>query len=269
MRGANILDDIIVIRGGGDLATGVAQKFFHAGMKTLVLEAKTPLAVRRAVSLCRAVSDGVCTVEDMTARLVKSAEDCAAVWRDGEIPVLVDENAASLSVIRPDGVIDAILAKRNLGTNPAMAPVVIALGPGFDAPRDAHAVIETMRGHTLGKIIFNGGAIPDTGTPGLIGSRAAERVLRAPCGGVIENLRQISDLVNEGDGIFRVGGKTVTAPFAGVLRGLIADGAEVAAGLKTADIDPRADSDCHTISDKARAVGGAALDAYLYLRRKL
>lgn len=269
MISKNILDDIVIVRGGGDLATGVIQKFYRAGIRTLVLETPRPTAIRRTVALCEAVTNGSASVEDMAARLIEKADDCARIWDKGEIPVLVDPDGKSIGVLKPVCVIDAILAKKNLGTTQSLAPIVLALGPGFSAPRDAHAVIETMRGHSLGTLIFSDCALPDTGTPGLIAGRSAERVLCAPCDGVVLNLRTIGDVVNEGDAIFEVGGNIVTAPFCGVLRGLISDGSQVTRGFKTADIDPRLDSDCHTISDKARCLGGAALEGYLYFRKSL
>lgn len=264
-----ILNDIVLVRGGGDIATGVVQKLFRAGVKVAVLEIQNPTAIRRTVSLCEAVTRGVATVEDMTARLADSLCDCGRIWETGEIPVLIDPNADSARNLSPTGVIDAVLAKRNLGTSAGMAPVVIALGPGFTAPRDAHAVIETMRGHSLGKVIFDGSALPDTGEPGIIAGKGVERVLRAPCAGVVKHEREIGDIVKKGDVLFWVGDTPVAAPFDGVLRGLIAQGIYVCAGMKSGDIDPRIDSDCRSISDKARCIGGAVLEAYLYLRRKI
>lgn len=265
----SIYDDVVIIRGGGDLATGVIQKFYRAGIKVLVLEAPLPTAIRRTVSLCEAVTNGVSHVEDMTARLIKTPGDCEKIWDIGEIPVLVDPAGESIRTIKPLGLVDAILAKKNLGTTANLAPIVLALGPGFSAPKDAHAVIETMRGHTLGTLIFTGSALPNTGTPGLIAGRAVERVLRAPCDGVVEALQKIGDIVNECDVIFKVNGNSVTAPFHGVLRGLIANGMHVTRGFKTADIDPRLDTDCYTITDKARCIGGAVLEGYFYFRKSL
>lgn len=264
-----IYNDAVIVRGGGDLATGVIQKFYRAGVKVLVLEVPRPTAIRRTVALCEAVANGVSHVEDMTACLIKAPGDCEKIWDKGEIPVLIDPTGESIKTVKPIGVVDAILAKKNFGTTASLAPIVLALGPGFSAPEDAHAVIETMRGHTLGALIFAGAALPDTGTPGLIAGRAVERVLRAPCNGVVEALRKIGDIVSEGDAVFKVGKNTVTAPFNGVLRGLIANGMYVTRGFKAADIDPRFDTDCYTITDKARCIGGAALEGYLYFRKNL
>lgn len=265
----SILDDIVVVRGGGDLATGVIQKFYRAGIKVLVLESPCPTAIRRTVSLCEAVVSGTTHVEDMTAHLIKNICDCEKIWSMGDIPVMVDPDGISIKLVKPIGVINAVMAKKNLGTTASLAPVVLALGPSFSAPKDAHAVIETMRGPSLGNLILSGSALSDTGIPGLISGRAAERVLHAPCDGVVRSLRKIGEKVNEGDVIFMVGENAVTAPFRGILRGLIADGAHVTRGLKVADIDPRLDIDCNAISDKARCIGGAALEGYLYFRKQL
>lgn len=267
---------IVVMRGGGDLATGVAQKLWRAGFRLAILEIPEPTTIRRTVALSTAMKAGVCQVEDMTARRADSPAGCAAIWAKGEIPVLADRDCGCLPELRPDILIDAIIAKRNLGTNRAMAPVTIALGPGFRAPDDVDGVIETMRGHYLGRLILRGEAIPDTATPGEIGGRGAERVVHAAAAGVIRHCRQIGDRVNEGDALFLIEDpegrdhpRTAPSPLTGTLRGLIAEGIAVDRGMKCADVDPRpADEvDCHTISDKARCLGGAALEACLYLRR--
>lgn len=260
--------DVIVVRGGGDLATGVVQKLFRAGMRVAIFEIADPTVIRSTVALCTAVTKGTATVEDMTARLVPTPDECGAVWQVGEIPVLIDTQAASIPALRPAGVVDAILAKRNLGTNTGMAPIVIGVGPGFAAPRDVHAVIETMRGHNLGRIIFKGSALPNTGVPGVIGGKSGQRVLRSPCAGAVRHHSAIGDILAEGQPVFAVEDQVVCAPFAGVLRGLIREGMTVPPGMKCADIDPRVDSDWRTISDKARCIGGGVLEAYLYLRRR-
>ncbi len=262
-----VTEDIVAVRGGGDLATGVVQKLYRAGIKVVILETACPTAIRRTVSLCTAVTEQSAQVEDMRAQRIATLQECAEVWAAGEIPLLVDETASSLQHVHPNGLVDAILAKKNLGTRADQAPIVIAMGPGFSAPRDAHAVIETMRGHGLGRVIFDGEAMQNTGTPGVIEGRGEQRVLRAPCEGTVTHLSAIGEFLTEGQGVFSVNGSVVTAPFSGVLRGLIAEGIWVPEGMKSADIDPRADSDCNSISDKARALGGAVLEAYLYFRR--
>lgn len=260
------LNDMIVVRGGGDLATGVIQKFHRSGMRVLCLETAQPTAIRRSVSLCEAVYDGRATVEDLTAQRIADPSDCDAIWAKREIPVLVDPQAECLSSLSPSGLVDCILAKRNLGTALSMAPIVLAAGPGFSAPDEVHAVVETKRGHDLGKVIFHGAAQPNTGIPGVIQGHGADRVLRAPCAGVVQSHRLIGDAVQRGDAIFSVEGQALYASFPGLLRGLLREGLSVRAGMKVADIDPRMDSDWHSISDKARCIGGGVLEAYLFFR---
>jgi xanthine dehydrogenase accessory factor len=247
----------------------VAQKFWRAGFSVAILETARPTAIRRAVSLCEAVYEGFAAVEDISARLVKTPKAFPACWAAGEIPVLVDPEAESIAATRPAAVIDAILAKRNLGTRMDMSAVTIALGPGFRAGEDAHAVIETMRGHDLGRLILRGEASPNTATPGELGGKAAERVLRAPVSGVVAHQKQIGDIVKMGEAVLAVDGEPVFASFAGLLRGLIREGLSVPKATKLADIDPRTDVNWRTVSDKARCLGGAALEAYLYLRNNL
>lgn len=260
--------DIVVVRGGGDLATGAIQKLFRAGIRVLILETGMPKAIRRTVALAEAVYEGSAQVEDMTAQRIEDANQCGDIWRKRQIPLLVDPDCGCLSRIKPDGLVDAILAKRNLGTAASMAEIVIAMGPGFTAPRDAHAIIETQRGHNLGRVIFCGSAMPNTGTPGVIAGKGLERVMRAPCAGIITHHKKIGDVVEEGEAVFSVDGICVRAPFTGLLRGLIREGLMVPKGMKTADVDPRLDSDWNSISDKARCIGGGVLEAYLYLRVK-
>lgn len=258
-----------MLRGGGDIATGVCQKLWRAGFRVVILETAVPMAIRRTVSLCTAVNDGSATVEDMTARLVAAPKECSDVWNAGEIPVLIDPTAENLHEIGPDFLVDAILAKRNLGTHKSMAQVVFALGPGFTAPRDAHAVIETMRGHNLGRLILDGEALPNTGIPGIVGGEGAKRVIHAPLAGVVRHIRRIGDGVKQGEAIFAIGDTEVPSPLDGTLRGLIAEGITVEKGLKCADVDPReqGEVDCHSISDKARCIGGAVLEACMYFGR--
>lgn len=262
--------NIVVVRGGGDIATGVIQKLHRAGFKVLVLETAFPLTIRRTVALSSAVFEGKYSVEDMTAVLITSAEECAAQWERGRIPVLVDPFAACLEYIKPFALVDAVIAKRNLGTYRSMAPVTVALGPGFSAPHDVHYVIETMRGHNLGRVITKGSALPNTGVPGLIGGKSTERIIRAPADGCIRHIRSLGDEVEQGEPIFSIDAAIVAATLTGTLRGLIAEGLIVRKGLKCADIDPRpaAEIDCYSISDKARAVGGAVLEACLMKSRE-
>jgi xanthine dehydrogenase accessory factor len=258
----------IVIRGGGDLATGVIQKFFHAGFPVVVLETPAPSAIRRSVALCEAAYDGFTQVEDVACRKVSGTDELGGCWQGGIIPLLVDPCGESIKTIRPAAVIDAILAKRNLGTNRGMADITIALGPGFCAGEDVNAVIETMRGHDLGRLIFNGYAVPNTGIPGDICGKSVQRVIHASASGTVIHKKQIGDIVESGEILFAIGGTEYRAPFRGLLRGLIREGTMVPQGMKVADIDPRIDIDWRTISDKARCLGGAALEAYFFLKRK-
>jgi len=252
----------IVVRGGGDLATGVAQKFFRSGFPVVILETSAPTAIRRSVALCEAVYDGAARVEDMVCRRVSNTDELEGCRQQGTIPLLIDPTGETIKQIQPSAVIDAILAKRNLGTHRGMAPVTIALGPGFCAGEDVDIVIETVRGHDLGRLIFKGSAAPNTGIPGEIGGKSGQRVIHTPASGTVIHKKQIGDMVESGEVLFTVGGTEARAPFTGLLRGLIREGLEVPKGMKAADIDPRTDVDWHTISDKARCLGGSALEGY-------
>jgi len=262
------MDHIIIVRGGGDLATGVIQKLFRVGLPVVILETTRPTAIRRSVALCEAVYNGHMQVEDVFCRKADRIDQLTECWKKDEVPLLIDPDGRCIQEIKPAAVIDAILAKRNIGTNRQMADITIGLGPGFTAGVDVDAVIETMRGHDLGRLILDGAAMPNTGIPGLIGGFSKQRVLHAPKAGILQCQKQIGDVCESGETIFRIGGEAVCAPFTGLLRGLLPDGMDIPAGMKTADIDPRTDVDWHTISDKARCLGGAVLEAYFYLRRQ-
>jgi len=260
----------IIIRGGGDIATGVVQKFFRAGFNVLILETPTPTAIRRNVALSEAVYDGRAKVEDVTCRKISSLAEVKECWEQGIVPLFIDPAGNSIKELKPAAVIDAIIAKRNLGTNRKMADITIALGPGFTAGEDVHAVIETKRGHDLGRLILNGQAKPNTGIPGEIAGESSRRVIHAPANGVIKHNKQIGSIVEQGDVLFTIespehGITEINAPMSGLLRGVIREGRNVDKGTKAADIDPRIDADWQTISDKARCLGGAALEAYFYL----
>lgn len=264
--------DWIVIRGGGDLATGSVQRLKRAGFKTLVLETEKPLAIRRKVALSEAVYEKTCEVEDVRAVLcpldIASIEETLA---RGDVPVVIDPAAEILKLIRPAVLVDAIIAKKNLGTTRDMGRFgTVALGPGFTAGEDVDIVIETARGHNLGRLIFEGPASPNTGLPGNIGGHTAERVIHAPAGGVLEPVRKIGDRVKKGETLAWIGETPVIATLDGVLRGLIRPGLEVKKGLKIADIDPRYEEqkNCFTISDKSRSLGGAVLEAVMILLHK-
>lgn len=268
----------VVVRGAGDLATGVIARLVHAGFRVLALESPAPSAIRRTVCLSEAMYEGRAQVEDITATRVDTVDAALALLAtsgpSGPVPLLADPNAESLAAFKPLALVDAIIAKRNLGTRRGMAPVVVALGPGFEAGVDADAVIETNRGHHLGRILLSGQAEPNTGVPGVIAGAGRERVLYAPVAGIVENLTQIGEQVAAGQPVLAVvgdGGRTLVASaLEGTVRGLIRPGYPAHAGLKVADVDPRCVREhCYTISDKARALGGGVLEAVLMLARRL
>ncbi|HSO67522.1 MAG TPA: selenium-dependent molybdenum cofactor biosynthesis protein YqeB [Desulfatirhabdiaceae bacterium] len=256
---------VIGIKGAGEMGSAIAWRLYMANFRNIfMMEAPYPLAVRRRVAFCEAIHDGTQTVENVTAVLTENADQVFTVWQARQIPVLVDPQWTMISRLEPDVVIDAILAKKNLGTHMGEARLVIGLGPGFSAGEDVHLVIETNRGHDLGRIITRGPATPNTGMPGNIGRYTGQRILRAPAAGRFVCLRDIGDPVKAGDIVGMVEKTTARVEIDGVLRGLIRTGTQVSKGLKVGDIDPRGDAAyCHTISDKARAIGGSVLEAVL------
>lgn len=260
------MKELIVVRGGGDLATGTIHRLWSAGFRVLVLETERPAAIRRQVSLCEAVYEGRAAVEGLTAVRIDGPEKAQEVWGEGSVPVLIDPEGKCLETLRPTVVVDAIIAKKNLGTHRGMAPFTIALGPGFTAGVDVDVVIETSRGHNLGQVITSGTAKPNTGRPGNIGGYTVERVIHAPAAGVLRNIRAIGDLVEKGESIGRIETESeavmVRATISGIIRGLIRDGYPVTEGFKIADIDPRKEelANCFTISDKARCIAGSVLE---------
>ena len=257
---------LVLIRGAGDLASGIALRLHHAHLSVVMTDLPQPTAIRRTVCFSQAIVYGSMTVEDVTARFCAAPENAAVILAAGEIPVLADPEAKCRTALHPDIVVDAILAKKNLGTRITDAPCVIGVGPGFTAGKDCHAAVETMRGHTLGRVIYSGSAIPNTNVPGLIGGFAGERVLRAPADGAFRSVHRIGDLVKAGDVAGYVSGEPMVCTIDGVLRGLIADGIPVRKGMKSGDVDPRGNvENCYTVSDKATAVGGGVLEAILHL----
>ena len=289
---------LIMIRGAGDIASGIAVRLHRSGFRIVMTEIDRPLSIRRTVCFSEAVRQGETVVEGIKAVHVccsHHSENCddddnsnnnvdnssydirdpdsdrcvaeiSAVLDAGMIAVVTDPEARIRDELHPDVFIDACLAKRNLGTQIDFAPVVIGIGPGFTAGTDCHAVIETMRGHTLGRVIYEGCALPDTRTPGNIGGYTIERLLRTPCAGTFRTVRSIGDIVEAGETVAEVNGMPVTAQIRGVLRGLLADDTAVPEGLKCGDVDPRCQADnCITASDKALAVGGGVLEAILAL----
>ena len=264
------MNDLIIVRGGGDLATGTIYKLKKSGFPVLILEVPQPSAIRRNVAFCEAVYQGTQTVEDMTCHLAASVSQAEQYLGAGKLTVLVDPSGQSIPHFMPLAVVDAILAKRNLGTTRSLAPITVALGPGFTAGEDVDAVIETKRGHHLGRVLWSGSAAPNTGIPGVIGGYAKERVIHCPAKGILRNVKKITDTVCEGEVIALVetteGAIPVKATLNGILRGLIRDGYPVEVGFKIADIDPRAEeyNNCFTISDKARCIAGGVLEAILH-----
>ena len=294
---------LIICRGAGDLATGIIHRLHRAGHRVIALETDYPAAIRRQVSFCEAVYDGSAAVEGVTARLVPALTDAEtdtetysgvndtstaniasekwdrsaieAVLEAGEVPLLIDPTGESIALLKPDVVVDAIIAKKNLGTTINMAPLVIGVGPGFTAGQDVHLVIESMRGHNLARIITDGMAQPNTGVPGNIAGFTSERVIHAPAAGYIHDVRKIGDIVQKGDEIARIYPDKksydnalseyvpVNATITGIIRGLIREGYYFKKGFKIADIDPRESelTNCFTISDKARSIAGSVLEA--------
>lgn len=257
---------LVVIRGAGDIATGVALRLRRAHIQVVMTDLDHPTAIRRTVCFSQAIPNGEAVVEDVAAKQAESPAQALALLEQGVIPVLADPQGSCIPILRPDGVVDAILAKRNLGTRITDAQVVVGVGPGFTAGEDCHAVVETMRGHYLGRVFYKGSAQPNTGIPGLIGGFAGERVLRAPADGLFHPLREIGDQVREGDVAATVDGRPMVCTLTGVLRGILPEGTPVFKGMKAGDIDPRCKLEhCYCASDKALAVGGGVLEALLAL----
>jgi xanthine dehydrogenase accessory factor len=261
-------DYLVLIRGGGDLATGVTYRLHKAGFPVMVFELPRPLVVRRKVALATAVIEKEITVEGMRGVLVESLEEGVYLARQGDIPVLIKPKMTLGGEKRihkfAATLVDARMAKRNIDTHRDQAPFVIALGPGFTAGEDCHVVIETKRGHHLGRVLWEGKASPDSGTPGLVEGKGSERVIRSPADGTVSWNYDIGQRVREGTIIGSVGNKVMEAPFDGLIRGLISPGSPVRTGLKIGDIDPGNDvAACFTISDKALSVGGGVLEAIL------
>lgn len=260
---------LVLIKGAGDLATGVAYRLYRAGYSIVMTDIEQPTAVRRTVAFCQCIYDGTATVEGVTSRGVETVEEVKACLERGEIPVLVDPEAAIRTQMPFDAEVDAILAKYNVNTRIDDAPIVLALGPGFTAGVDCHGVIETKRGHYLGRLILEGSAIPNTGVPGDVGGYTTQRIIRACRDGIFHPVAHIGDTVAEGDVVATVDGEPVYALMPGTVRGMLPDGLRVKQGMKSGDIDPRCEyNHCFTISDKARAIGGGVLEGLLYFQNR-
>lgn len=260
----------VVVRGGGDIASGTIQKLHRSGFNVLVLEIEKPTSIRRNVAFSDAIYNGETTVEGIKAIRVYNIDDINNAFKNKFIPIVVDSDGKFIDKIKPVAVVDAILAKKNIGTNKDMAPITIALGPGFEAGVDVDVVIETMRGHNLGRLIFEGYAMPNTGTPGDIAGYSKERVIYSKSSGIIKNIKAIGDIVKKDEVLAVIDNQNVLAPIGGLLRGLIKNGTKVEVGLKIGDIDPRLKEidNYTTISDKARNIGGGVLEALLIMKNK-
>lgn len=258
----------VLIKGAGDLASGIACRLHQCGFTIVMTDLSIPTAVRRTVAFSRAIYEQTAEIEGTTAELCHDMTAVEATLHRGNIAVVIDPEAKIRQTWKPDVVVDAIISKRNLGTSIGDAPIVIAVGPGFTAGIDCHCVIETKRGHYLGRCIYQGSAIPNTGIPGNIGGYTTERILRAPCDGIFEPVVTIGTLVEEGEICGMVNGVPMRSQIAGVVRGLLQRGVLVTKGMKSGDVDPRcAPEHCHTVSDKARAIGGGVLEAILHINQ--
>ncbi|MDO4616171.1 MAG: selenium-dependent molybdenum cofactor biosynthesis protein YqeB [Lachnospiraceae bacterium] len=262
---------LIVVRGGGDIATGTIMKLHACGFPVLVLEIPYPSAIRRNVAFSEAVYQGTQTIENVTGYLAEDTKEAKKLLKEGKVTILVDPDCSCLDELQPAALVDGILAKKNLGTERSMAPVTVALGPGFTAGLDVDAVIETCRGHKLGRVYYEGSALPDTGVPGKIAGFDKERVIHSPAEGILYNVCKVTDTVTKGQIIAEIRNDQETVPVRasmdGLLRGLIRDGYPVTRGFKIADIDPRIEEydNCFTVSDKARCIAGGVLEAILHL----
>ena len=259
------IDLKVLIRGGGEMASGIAHRLHQSHMKVLITEVSAPTAVRRTLAFAEAVYLGSQTIENVKAVLVKDAAEANLKWQSDHIPLLVDPDARIREIIGPDVIVDAIMAKKNSTTKISDAPLVIGIGPGFVTGRNAHAIVESNRGYNLGRVIWNGTAEPDTGIPAAVSGYAEARVFRAPRSGHFTGFREIGDPVQGGECVAEVDGIPIKAQISGMIRGMLRSGIAIAAGVKVGDIDPRGEREyCHLISDKARAIGGGVLEAILH-----
>lgn len=258
---------LIVIKGAGDIASGIALRLKHAKFDVVMTDIERPTAIRRTVCFSQAIVNGTAQVEDVKAEKANNAEEIKKILSMGNIAVIADEKAKIIKALKPEAIVDAILAKENLGTKIDDAPIVIGVGPGFTAGIDCHAVIETKRGHYLGRVIKNGSAAANTGVPGNIGGYTTERIIRAVKDGVFDPVCEIGDTVKEGQTVAYIDGEAVKCSIGGVLRGILPKGTPVYKGMKSGDVDPRCVKEhCYTVSDKALAVGGGVLEAILSFR---
>lgn len=267
----NSREKIVVVRGGGDIASGTINRLHKMGFKVLVLEIPSPNFIRRMVCYGEAVYQREFELEGAVSKLAVNLDEIKKIWAEGKIPVYVDPEMKILDEIKPHALVDGIIAKKNLGMSKELAPVTVALGPGFEAGKDCHAVIETNRGHNLGRVIYEGRASENTGVPGIIQGYGRERVIYAENEGILKIVRDIGSIVKKDEIIAYIDGVPVHASLTGLVRGMIREGSFVKKGLKISDIDPREEQlkNCWTISDKARTISGGAAEAIFYLMNKL
>lgn len=263
--------DIIVVRGGGDVASGGIQKLHRCGFRVLVLEIANPTSIRRTVCFSEAIFNGEMSIEELKSIHVKNEEEIYNAWGNDKIPVIIDPRGAYIDKLKPIVLVDAIIAKKNTGMSRDLAPITIAIGPGFEAGKDVDIVIESNRGHNLGRLIFSGYADENTGNPGNIEGFTIERVLYSTCEGIFKSNHKIGDVVKKGDVVASVNGEKIYSKIDGLIRGLIRNDTLVTEGFKVGDVDPRVNqiNNCYTISDKARAIGGAVLEAVMISKNKL
>lgn len=265
-----LMGEIVYIRGAGDMASGIAQRLYNSGFRVVMGEISKPSSIRRGVCFSEAIYDGETVIEGIIAKRASSLHEVNEILQNDQIPVVIDEKNSFCGELKPKILVDAILAKKNLGTTKDMADIVICVGPGFCGGVDCDGVVESKRGHNLGRVIYDGFAANNTGVPGIIGGVSKERVIYSKRAGILKNIAKISHVVKKGDIIAKVGSHEVKASIDGVLRGLLRDGYEVGEHFKIADIDPRIDEikNCFLISDKARSVGGGVLEAILHLQNR-
>ena len=263
--------EVVIVKSGGDIASGVIQKLHRTGFRVLVLEIENPTSIRRTVCFSEAVYRGKMELEGITSVLVKNIVEIYHAWANDFVPVLVDPKGEYIEKFKPIAVVDAIIAKKNTGMHKNIAPITIGIGPGFEAGKDVSVVIESNRGHNLGRLIFEGSAEPNTGMPGNIAGYTTERVLYSPEDGAITLNHEIGDVLKSGDIIGYVNEQSINSKVDGILRGIIREGTYVTKGMKIGDVDPRTEQikNCYTISDKARAIGGAVLEAIIIEMRKV
>ena len=256
---------LVLIKGAGDLASGIACRLLRSGFQVVMTEIPQPTAVRCTVAFSSAVLNGKICIEDLEGELAADPQEALQIASGGKAAVLVDPECKCLSQLRPDVLVDAIIAKRNTGTKKTDAPIVIGVGPGFIAPEDCHCAVETKRGHNLGRVYYEGSPIPNTGVPGIIGGYGLERLVRSSVDGIFDPRAEIGDIVSKGQVVAEVNGQPVRAQIDGVLRGLLPAGTPVTAGMKAGDVDPRCEvAHCFSVSDKARSIGGGVLEGILH-----